>query len=837
MKKTALKKGSPQWIIVMFAALFLATGCADILKDPPDFPEAGRVAISIANPARTVAPQIDQFSKIEITFQRKDGSGILNPVDASGGTAIIYLTPGTWELTASAYNSEESPVVVAQAVNTLVRTGSVITGETNFVLSPTGAGAGTLEYAVSLPSGLDIESGVIRVEQNGETLNEQAVNGGSSGAFSLGRGRYMVDITLDKEDGTTAVYRESAVILPGLVTVVNFSPTMEDFLDPEARALLTLAPIFDTTAKNSSHTKVVESGGGGGFITRRLSASRGIASAYFTLIKTTAQTVTLGGADVAKVSMGSADGQNQTNTLAVFTVDVSDLTIGDRVFTLTLAELYKENVVIAVTVSIGYIQSLSLASLPDKRVYVQGENFDPSGMVLAGTYSDGSTLAEPDLSAYTIAGFDSNSLGEKILQVSVRGKVAGSFVITVEPSSIREIYFDYGIRRSADVVQPNRYSVPLGRTLVLAPVKWFIPDNAVYDWELDGILQDSHTEYLSFTPTSQGATYEITVTARIGETESYTASTTVECVAPAGTYKRSTGGERTAERIDHKPAPGQHTWNGGLGAGFVCCGAWGGYVVYKFDHSVQKGSGREIKIGGNGFGTWSEPGVIWVMQDENGDGLPNDTWYELAGSHTLLPQTKRRYAVTYTQGAGWIDNFGGVSIPGNRPTTYPPGAPSPMTYVGTGLPGHYSDIFSGYVDADADPRFSIGNAIQVNGASVDLGYIDFVKVQTSLNIWAYQFGEISTEIYSDPQDMSGSPDPNFLLTGTNVGNGQYSYQFVNNSGYNLTIILSPDPEFVLNVGDTITKTMSLSQAYYDYWGGSVTAAKTTGKVIFSDRPE
>jgi hypothetical protein len=160
-----------------------------------------------------------------------------------------------------------------------------------------------------------------------------------------------------------------------------------------------------------------------------------------------------------------------------------------------------------------------------------------------------------------------------------------------------------------------------------------------------------------------------------------------------------------------------------------------------------------------------------------------------------------------------------------------------MTFVGTGLPGHYSDPFTGYVDANCEQRYSIKDAIQVDGSSIYLSYIDFVKVQTSLNIWAYQFGEVSTEIYNPPQDMSGPPDPGMLLTGASASGGQYSYQFINNSGYSLNIFLGAEPEFVLNIGANITKTIALNQVYFDFYGGNVTFERATGKVTFTDRPE
>jgi hypothetical protein len=865
MQKMALQKLRPGWIISALVAFLLMAGCVDILNGPPVSPESGKVAITIANPARTVSPRLDQFSRIEITFQRKDGSGVLAPLDATGGAAVIYLPPGTWELTASAYNTGDPPEIVAQAKNTLTRAGSVITGETNFVLAPTGTGAGTLEYAVALPPGLDIDSGWIRIEQNGEALEERAVNGETNGEFSLKRGRYIVDITLDKGDGTAAVCREAAVILPGLVTIINFAPALEDFLDPETRAALTTALEFRPTVKNSSLIKVDEAGGEGASLTQVLYAKPAeTALVFFTLQKAASQTITVSGPDATRVTQGVADGSSPGATLAVFTVDTAGLMVGNSMlFTLALTELYKENVNIAVTLILanGAIQTLYFESIPNKRIYIQGENFDPAGMVLGGTYTDGNALAKPDISpvsGYTVAGFDTSSLGEKTIYVTIRGVTAtlgktyyspGGISITVEPPGYREIYFDYGLRRSAQDAQPDRYSVPMGRALVLAPVKWHIPDDAEYEWTVDGATQPpthpEKPEYFRFTPGAQG-NYAITVTAKINGQPVSTASTTVECVVSEGTYKRTGGTNGTALKLSWVYAPGQFT--PGASRSAPSLGAWGGYAVYKFDHSVSKSSqGKEIKITGNAFGIagddtpgvgWAEPGTVWVMQDENGNGAPDDTWYELAGSHTLLPETKRRYAVTYYAGRpngshsnSWIDNLGSIG-PANN---YPTGSPSPMTFVGTGLPGGWYQPWNGYVDVNDNGHVSIRNAIQVDGNPIDLAYIDFVKVQCGLNLITSTFGEISTEIYEAPWDAT-LPNPSMLLTGASAGNGQYSYQFINNSGYNLNITLGVEPEFVLNAGDSVTKTIAFNQAYYDCWGGSVTATKATGKVTFADGP-
>ena len=52
------------------------------------------------------------------------------------------------------------------------------------------------------------------------------------------------------------------------------------------------------------------------------------------------------------------------------------------------------------------------------------------------------------------------------------------------------------------------------------------------------------------------------------------------------------------------------------------------------------------------------------LQDENGNGKPDDTWYELKGSEYGKPETLKDYSVTYykPQSAGtdirWEDNEG-----------------------------------------------------------------------------------------------------------------------------------------------------------------------------------
>ena len=97
---------------------------------------------------------------------------------------------------------------------------------------------------------------------------------------------------------------------------------------------------------------------------------------------------------------------------------------------------------------------------------------------------------------------------------------------------------------------------------------------------------------------------------------------------------------------------------------FVSLGGFGGYIIVGFDHSIDNTGDYDFGIIGNSFKGSSEPGVVWVMQDENGNGKPDDTWYELKGSETGKESTIQNYSVTYyrpsepQQPVKWTDSEG-----------------------------------------------------------------------------------------------------------------------------------------------------------------------------------
>ena len=221
-------------------------------------------------------------------------------------------------------------------------------------------------------------------------------------------------------------------------------------------------------------------------------------------------------------------------------------------------------------------------------------------------------------------------------------------------------------------------------------------------------------------------------------------------------------------------------------------GGWGGYVVFGFDHRITNVRGDyDFKILGNAFYSNSEkplyasaePGIVMVSVDVNGNGLPDDKWYELAGSEYSSLETVHNYVCTYTRPATntdvpWTDNCGNSGfVKKNSFHTqeyYPKWVTADeMTFTGARLKDNGVDVSGrgtnyvlyqydwGYADnhpnTSAFPdssdenlvhvsEFKIDWAVDENGNPVVLSGIDFVKVYTAVNQHNGWLGEVSTEI-------------------------------------------------------------------------------------------
>ena len=221
---------------------------------------------------------------------------------------------------------------------------------------------------------------------------------------------------------------------------------------------------------------------------------------------------------------------------------------------------------------------------------------------------------------------------------------------------------------------------------------------------------------------------------------------------------------------------------------FVSLGGFGGYIIVGFDHSIDNTGDYDFGITGNSFKGSSEPGVVWVMQDENGNGKPDDTWYELKGSETGKESTIQNYSVTYyrpsepQQSVKWTDSEGNSGEVDYLKAFHQQDYYYPLwikedsyTLTGTCLGGRnydqsengsywvnaeydwgYTDNFSDIDRLSNDNNanasvnanyFKISNAIDTNGNPVNLDYIDFIKVQTGCNTKSGWLGENSTEVF------------------------------------------------------------------------------------------
>lgn len=350
--------------------------------------------------------------------------------------------------------------------------------------------------------------------------------------------------------------------------------------------------------------------------------------------------------------------------------------------------------------------------------------------------------------------------------------------------------------------EQTEYNLATGRSIRIKI--WDVENDfdAIYTWSVNGkvVQEGKETEFI-FSEKNIGK-YPVVVTMKNAYT-SLTQQLTVNVCAAEGTYKRTAGTNADWNKVyEFLPAPGQFINEGYTAntmeeaieyaesrltdAQYACLGGFGGYIVVGFDHSIDNDGSYNIQILGNSFAGSSEPGIVWVMQDENGDGLPNDTWYELKGSEYGKPTTISDYAVTYYKPKSpgmpvqWTDNQGKSGSVDylasfHRQDYYYPAWVKTDTYTlrGTCLPASnrettpgywyngefdwgYADNFSNidrltddinYGAAANGNHFKISDAVTHDGKPANLKYIDFVKIQTGVNCKSGWLGEVSTEVF------------------------------------------------------------------------------------------
>ena len=262
--------------------------------------------------------------------------------------------------------------------------------------------------------------------------------------------------------------------------------------------------------------------------------------------------------------------------------------------------------------------------------------------------------------------------------------------------------------------------------------------------------------------------------------------------------------------------------------GLISLGSFGGYVVFGFDHPVVNVKDSfDIQIIGNAIqgdattsaGGSSEPGIVMVSRDVNGNGIPDDPWYELAGSEYNNPRTQKNFKITYYRPDEnktpvpdpndqtnslidmeyvrwtcnsvdslqegyvsknsfhkqsywplWIDadslTFEGAKLPCNAVDESGDGSYWVQHFYDWGYVDNRPDWFYGYKKKTFKDYMNLGFkldwAVDDEGNPVELKQIDFVKVYNAVLQQCGWLGETSTEVcgaFDLHPDAEPEPDP------------------------------------------------------------------------------
>lgn len=238
--------------------------------------------------------------------------------------------------------------------------------------------------------------------------------------------------------------------------------------------------------------------------------------------------------------------------------------------------------------------------------------------------------------------------------------------------------------------------------------------------------------------------------------------------------------------FDYVYAPGQHAQIAQMADtaqftgnpednSFVYLGGFGGYISAAFKKDVINDTGKDFAVWAM-RGASAEPAVVWVMEDVNKDGLPNETWYQLKGSE----QSVMNYTLTYTKTdscVNWSDSKGqsGTLVPGygavnSKNWWWPHSQGNSISLTGTLLPDVMEDADTtssqswqnikgkflwGYAENNlGEDYFSekgynaldISNAVDAEGNNVNLTKIRFIKVQSAVFQIAGWLNEVSPEV-------------------------------------------------------------------------------------------
>ena len=381
---------------------------------------------------------------------------------------------------------------------------------------------------------------------------------------------------------------------------------------------------------------------------------------------------------------------------------------------------------------------------------------------------------------------------------STEAREAGSVVIRQAESgneltiSVSQIGYEYSMTLA------DSYTTPRCKVLGIVPEIKGFDRNPVYRWTVKGPDETEAADAgdgnsLNFIKLETGE-YSVTFTVSddSGISRSASAKVTVETekeayspflsevidLAPAPyssvgitnpygmTDTKKTAMEKAKEKLNKDFSTG----NTGISLGPL-----GGYIVFKFDHTVMNVEGlRDFRIGSYASATaYPAPGIVYVAFDANRNGEPDeDEWFELAGSEYSKTSTLRGLTVTYNRPETIITSVSmgkevadyisytingapGALSSGSMPNVIPVWPfwlreneeGKAITFTGVSqlpsntpmngmFPGATQWYDYGYV-SNSNPTDETGSSFDINwavdksGKPVHLPGVDFIKVQTA----------------------------------------------------------------------------------------------------------
>ncbi|MDR1072088.1 MAG: bacterial Ig-like domain-containing protein [Treponema sp.] len=226
------------------------------------------------------------------------------------------------------------------------------------------------------------------------------------------------------------------------------------------------------------------------------------------------------------VAIGTySDGTTRTETVSLAAISGYDAnTVGTQTLTVTINGKTATFTVTVTAPGSAVLQSIAITDWPAKTVYEPGEALNISGLVVTGTYSDGTTKRET-VSLSNISGYDADTVGAQTLTVTINGKTATFTVTVTAPGGA-------ALQSIAITSQPAKTVYVIGEALDLTGLivtgtysdgtAWmlYVSESSISGYHANA----TGTQTLTVTVNGKTATFTVTVNASAQTTAGFTVS-------------------------------------------------------------------------------------------------------------------------------------------------------------------------------------------------------------------------------------------------------------------------------------------------------------------------